>query len=194
MTLSTYFVIGAVESPSATAEAVYQFCRTGLNTPDDVEPKREQDKCGYSEIWHPAGIGLSAWLLMKYRPGGPSMAECPRYDHEDDEEYAQSVEWHNGQPMNNGFGCIQVNWDTAYSYRGPQGESCSELHAALIAALGVWCDKRGIAWKWKNEFTGEWFDGMDGLQEFAGDYANGPSQWFNNVAMPAILAEINGAP
>lgn len=194
MTLSTYFVLGPCEAPAATAEAVYLECRRMLNTPESVEVRRERweydaDDC--ERLDHPPGLGLAAWLLIKYRPTGTKVEDEPaREDWMSDEEHEGAKEYAAKQPMTNGFGCIEVNWDTAYGYRGPNGESCSTLHAYYIAALGKWCDERGIAWKWRNEYTGEWFDGTDGLAEFGGfhDRPGGAGDWFVNQVLPAIAS------
>lgn len=194
MTLSTDFVLGACEAPTATAEAVYLVCRELLGTPDRIEPKRGLitdhwlDKADPTlhRIDHPGGVGLPAWLRICYRPEGPAVVPFvpSEWADEDDREY------HQAQPMNNGFGWCRVNWDTSYGYRGPNGESCSTLHAFYIAALGKWCDDRGIAWKWHDEYTGEWHDRFDGLREFSGlhDQPGGAGDWFTNVVRPAIAA------
>lgn len=69
------------------------------------------------------------------------------------------------------------------------GESCSDLHARLIRALGQWCDGRGLPWKWQNEYTGEWHDAYDGLDEFGDAHkATGADNWFRNTVMPAITS------
>lgn len=194
MTLSTYFVLGACEAPAATAELVYQECREMLGTPDHVEPRRDRSAYGPDDIEridHPCGIGLPAWLLIRYRPTGTRVITEPaREGWMDDDDYEHEKDYVALQPMNNGFGCIQVNWDTAYGYRGPNGESCSTLHALYVAALGKWCDDRGILWKWKNEYTGEWFDRFDGLAEFGNshDKPGGANDWFTGSVLPAIQA------
>lgn len=84
---------------------------------------------------------------------------------------------------------IRVNWDTSYSYRGPNGQSCNDLHAYYIVALGRWLSDRGIRWCWHNEYSGEWFDGVNGLETLSQAGAEA-QDWFHAVAVPAIAAHI----
>jgi hypothetical protein len=90
-------------------------------------------------------------------------------------------------PTQNGWGAIEVTFDTAYGYRFEEGENCSQLHARLVAQLGNWLDERGLPWKWQNEYTGEWFDRYDGLGEFVNAHKlTGAADWFGNIVLPLI--------
>ena len=82
---------------------------------------------------------------------------------------------------------VEVSFDTAYSYRAPNGAGCGDLHAALVNALGAWCDQRGLMWWWQNEFTGEWHEGRDGLDEL-GEGGKAATDWFVGTVAPAITA------
>jgi hypothetical protein len=101
-------------------------------------------------------------------------------------------EWVATDPTENGTAALEVSFDTSYGYRGPNGESCSALHARLVAKLGEWLDGRGVAWWWCNEYTGEWHAndaaGRAALAEFAGAHTRpgGADEWFRSLVLPAI--------
>lgn len=82
------------------------------------------------------GQGLPALLSMDVAIDGPLVADS------DDEE---------PHPF-----CLRVAFDTAYSYKTDTGESCSDLHRRLTAALGAWLDDQGADWWAQDEFTGTW--------------------------------------
>lgn len=191
MTLSTHVAIG----PGIPAREVFTYCRALLNTPDSVpiEEGPSDEHPGWShragQRWlnHPCGVGLDAWLWLHYGPDGPMVhhpcEECGDPEHD---------EWVAGDPTENGQAAIDVDLDTAYGYRGPTGESCSALHARLVAQLGAWLDERGVTWWWKNEYTGEWHAndaaGRAALAEFGGEHTKpgGADEWFRSMVLPAI--------
>lgn len=123
------------------------------------------------------GQGLCALLDIYYRPDAPLRAAdngCAWYcDPGCQEEHENPACW------------LEVSFDTAYGYTGANGESCSVLHARLVAQLGNWFDARGVRWKWRNEFTCELFDGYDGLENFANDGGRA-RDWFTSSVLPLI--------
>lgn len=178
MTLNTSIVIG---KPYNVHE-VYAYCRVLLNTPEHVKaaygPKPGKER-GHrpAEKWvaTPGEVGLDAWLWIYYGADGPMVHQhdefCAtelggKYEHtqEDIDQHARCVA---GDPTENGWGAIEVTFDTPYGYGNERGENCRQLHARLIVQLGKWLDERALPWKWQNEFTGEWFDRYEGLAEFA---------------------------
>lgn len=180
MTLNTSFVVAAPAGHvEEYAEQIYTVCRQMLHTPDHVQPKRGEADPRWSEpgtrdIDHPLGIGLAAWLTVQYRPEGPKVV-VP-----DDED---EVRWALEHPFTNGFGSVQVSWDTSYGYRSDEGLDCSQLHAAYIVGLGNWCDPRELPWQWQNEYTGEWHMHQRGLQEFAKFHDSSVKDWFSGVQL-----------
>jgi hypothetical protein len=108
------------------------------------------------------GQGFSAWLDVTHR-NGEEIVYLP----EDTTGWDQDdIDYHSEYPT--GVRAM-ASFDTAYGYRGPNGEGCSMLHAAFIAALiERYASPRGLSVVWQNEFTGEWHEGTDGLNEFAG--------------------------
>jgi hypothetical protein len=179
MTLSTKVAILA----PTDAREIFDFLRPLVETPDSVEPEIRENA-----ILNPPGIGASAWLWVHHGPENgaqvmPRSEDCDSED-EDDREY------YRGSPRYNGTTHVLVDFDTTYGYQGDGGESCSDLHARLVTALGQWLDARGVPWKWQNEYTGEWFDRFDSLDSFGNAHrANGADAWFRNTVMPAITGE-----
>lgn len=195
MTLDTKMALhGAIN-----VHELYAYCRALLNTPDNIEPEYGS---GWSNektkrIGNPCGVGLDAWLTITYGPDGP----LPVHEHDKwcetelggeynttQEQIDDHAAWVAGDPTENGWASVEVSFDTAYGHRTDRGESCSALHARLVAEVGHWCDRKGIEWKWQNEYTGEWFDRDDQLAEFGGFHTKpgGADEWFRNIVMPAI--------
>lgn len=197
MTLDTSIVIG---KPYNVHE-VYAHCRTLLNTPESVAAQTGPDRpytdtrAGQKWIANPGGIGLPAWLWIYYGVDGPmthlhdkwcavDLGGEYEWTQQDIDEHTEYVA---NDPTQNGWGAIEVTFDTAYSYRSDSGEGCSQLHARLVAQLGKWLDDKALPWKWQNEYTGEWFDGYDGLAEFVDSHrSTGAADWFNNTVLPLI--------
>jgi hypothetical protein len=59
-----------------------------------------------------------------------------------------------------------IDFDTAYGYRGPEGQTCSALHVQLMTRVGKWLDEQSVPWKWRDEFTGEIHAAYDGFDTF----------------------------
>lgn len=205
MTLNTSIVIG---KPHNVRE-VYNFCRSLLNTPEHVEVRTGPEpgderhwRAGQKWIANPGGIGLDAWLWIYYGADGPMTHVHDKWCHaevgpakwddegkhvvtqEDVDRHAEHIA---NDPTENGWGAIEVTFDTAYGHKNDRGENCSQLHSRLVAELGKWLDTKGLPWKWQNEYTGEWFDGYHGLAEFVGAHeSTGAADWFNNTVLPLI--------
>lgn len=194
MTLSTMVAIG---KPYNVRE-VFDFCRRLLDTPDGT-PVREGT--GYlnpqtKQLGNPMGIGLVALLDVTYGADGPMVHQHDKWcstelggeyntSQEDIDEHARHIA---NDPTENGWAAIVVDFDTPYGYRGEGGETCSDVHARLVTALGKWLDERNLPWKWKNEYTGEWFDRYDQLDAFGDAHRmTGADEWFRTTVMPAIL-------
>jgi hypothetical protein len=195
MTLSTKVAIG---KPHDVRE-VFEFCRELLGTPEGT-PVHEgegylNDQC--KRIGNPIGIGLPALLDVTYGADGPMIHRCDKWcatelggewnhTQEDLDEHARHIA---EDPTENGWAAIVVDFDTTYGYRGEGGESCSDLHARLVTALGRWLDERGLPWKWRNEYTGEWFDRYDQLDTLGDAHrCTGADAWFRDTVLPAILS------
>jgi hypothetical protein len=137
--------------------------------------------------------GLPAWLMLHYRPDAPYRTAAEAAAHDDDICNLPGTEWYDEDdgPCDGSWhwpACwLEISFDTAYSYRDGQGRGCGDFHASLVAELGQWLDERGVAWKWKNEFTGDVHTGYEQLIELcSGGFE--ASAWFRTSVMPAIAA------
>lgn len=120
------------------------------------------------------GQGFDAWLLTKYRKNGPLYSE-DQYDDDEDRE----------EPYLLSPACfMKLDFDTAYGYRSEFG-GCAQLHSRYIVALHDWLETKGVRIKWRNEFTGEIFDGLDGLDGFGND-GDAARDWFKSI-LPGVL-------
>lgn len=137
-------------------------------------------------IWNEPGQGLCALLDMSYRKAAPLRRPG------DHSRYCDGPE--DGCDGTGACGpCwLEVSFDTAYGYRGPEG-GCGNLHARLVAELGQWLDGKGIRWQWKNEFTGEIHWGYDRLTDLCDGGAEATT-WFRDIVEPAIAAIAAGSP
>lgn len=204
MTLDTRIAIRTTAPTSA--REVFQYCRALLNTPADVpveERVGEGHRQGQRELANPCGIGLDAWLIVYYGADGPMHHVCTEWCETEvgpakwdktgkvqhtAEDVAEHREYIAEKPTTNGWATIEISIDTSYGFMNDRGESCSDRHARFIAELGEWLDQRGCAWKWQNEYTCEWFDRYDGLEDFGNFHTSdgGPAQWFADMVMPAV--------
>jgi hypothetical protein len=131
-------------------------------------------------IWNKPGQGLCALLDVTYRKNAPlrTPGDHSRYCEPDVDECDGTC----APPC-----WLEISLDTAYSYRGDQGEGCGDLHAHLVAELGKWLESKGIRWSWKNEFTGEVHEGYDHLIDLcSGGFE--ASAWFATSVAPVISA------
>lgn len=139
------------------------------------------------------GQGLPAWTMVHYRPGGAYRTETEAAAHDTDICNVPESEFFDADdPVCDGShhdpAChLQIDMDTGYGFRGPNGMRCDHLHGVIIARLGVLLDERAAPWSWRNEYTGEVHQGATGLDGLlrAGEAGNA---WFDNVAFPAIAA------
>ena len=135
-----------------------------------------------NSLWNAPGQGLCA--LLDVTSGG----DVPLVQAGEHSRYCDGEADECSTPC--GTPCwLEVSFDTAYGYRGDNGERCGDLHARLVAELGQWLDTKGLRWRWRNEFTGQVFDRYDGLTELGRGGAEATS-WYRDIAAPAIAAMI----
>lgn len=185
MTLDTTIAIDIPsEDPEAAAWRLYHFARGLVDTPNDIKHAPLKPKeYGCRSIRNPMGIGLNAWMRVNY--------DHNLHEHGPDCEDPDEAKWIHSDPCSIGLATHEVLFDTTYGYRGDNGETCSDLHARYIIALGRWCDQQGLKWWWQNEFTGEWHRGTEGLAEFGDAFRDtGAEAWFQTKVIPAIAASI----
>lgn len=209
MTLDTRIAIRALAPVSA--REIFLYCRALIDTPDGtpIEDKVEDgDRKGQKSLWHQPGLGLDGWLIMYYSADGPMQHVCTEYcprkvgwaEWDDQKRYRVSqadIDEHRAEiaedPTENGWATVEVSIDTGYSFMNDRGESCSQRHARFVFELGQWLDARGCEWMWKNEYTGEWHDSYEGLEDFGSFHISegGPAEWFALTVLPAIRAHLS---
>lgn len=175
MTLSTNIYILDEVDP----HEVFNYCNSNLLKASDPRTEDKNDKWsedGVMTLMNLPGQGLPAWLISHYREDGSPLYSEDQYDDDGSEE-----------PYLMHPACyMYLDFDTAYGYSDEYG-GCSTLHARYIVDLFNMLREKGVRIKWQNEFTGEYFDGIDGLEEFfeGGDKARA---WMRSV-LPAVLLE-----
>lgn len=181
MTLSTnVYVLDEID-----VRRLFAFCQKLLTKYDDPRhrPPEAQDcvdKPG--NLYNKLGQGLPAILDIDHGNGGPLRAEDAGHDEDCDDDC--SGQYHDRACW------ADVDFDTAYSYRGPNGWGCGDLHAAMLGELGLWLDEQGIRWEWRNEFSGEVWGGDDRYVRLV-DLGKGGAEagdWYRNIALPAIMS------
>ena len=197
MTLDTRVYVTAPVDP----HNLFHACQLALSLYDDQQ--REPGKQKWSDkpaSYYPGRLlsnepmqDLPGWLMLHYRETG--MYRTP----EDSAEHL-----HCNHPASGYFdrgaeicdeaehdpACwVEISIDTAYGYRDRQGRGCGALHAELVDLIGAWLDERQISWRWMNEFTGQVFNGRDGLHTL-GQSGEEAREWFTNRALPVILAHM----
>ena len=131
------------------------------------------------------GQGLPAILSVDFKPGDVLRTAEQAAEHEDCDE---------DEPVCDGSGhdpaCVlEVNLDTAYGYKGPNGMRCSDLHAVVIVRLGRWLAERSVPFAWRNEYTGEIHQGEEGIEELLSSGVEA-DRWFDGTLMPTIRREL----
>lgn len=181
MTLSTDIYILDPIDPSA----VFTFCQELMGDPEDmaVEESESWASPGARVLMNAPGQGLPAWLMVFHRSGAPLVTEdsartCTEDCDPDRGDHPHPVPAY-----------LTVNFDTGYRYKDEHG-GCTELHIRYIVALGRWLNSQGVGWRWRDEYCGDIYDGLDleGLKHFASD-GKQAHDWFTNVVQPAIEVE-----
>lgn len=179
MTLNTAVYL----KTSLTPHAVHEFFNKHLLKAPDAQfvdeadtDWRTKEPTGIWSLDNEPGQGFAAWLMMSYRPGADLYTEDV-YDEDGDDKWLVSR------------ACsFKLSFDTGYGYRNG-GEGCGDLHARFIASLYHWmiATDPDASLVWHNEFTGDYFDNLDGLDTL-GDAGDDAREWVNNVVLPAIAA------
>lgn len=192
MTLSTDIcIIGDVDPEFLFSTALVAVCLAAHEPERIATAKVDRDGpskwSDYDTISTTCGQGLAAWTWVKYRADGAPLRAMDEYDTEElgaDEDGVADT-WFIGPACQ-----ALINIDTAYSYKGRDNAGCGTLHARVITMVHDEVAKLGCTIKWKNEFTGEWFDGLDGLDSLE-DGGVAATNWFKSDVMPAIAAFIS---
>lgn len=153
MTLSTdIYVLDKVDPME-----VFNYCNSELLHVDNPRFSDEESSWskGTRRIMNAPGQGLNAWLSVSASlEGGPLHPEDVWETEDLEEPYLMSPKSY-----------LTVNFDTGYSYSDEFG-GCETLHRRYIENLYDYFAEKGIKIKWRDEFTGEIHDGLDGLDGF----------------------------
>jgi hypothetical protein len=181
MTLNTGIYIKTSVSPQDTHEFINKNLLKAPHAKYTDEAEISWSTKEPTGIWsldNECGQGFPAWLMMSYRPG----EELHTEDVYDDD---QGDRWLVSKACT-----FSVNFDTAYGYRDG-GLGCGDLHARYIAELYRWLISvdPNSSLVWHNEFTGDYFDNLDGLDTL-GDAGDEAREWMVGTALPAVAAKM----
>lgn len=134
--------------------------------------QRAEEVPGYADKWRKDVAWERRFSYYGHIPGGFDAMVCfwatdeaSQYGYfhgpHDDEEYPGEY------PADDPVGNLNVDFDTAYGYKGPNGEGCTQLHADYVRELGEWIEQRPevIDWHWKDD-RGEWHNKFDYLNDW----------------------------
>lgn len=186
MTLSTHVYLLTEADP----RDVFFKCRDLLGATDAVHWEDDREPPTWRDshravLRNRAGSGLNALLWVSYHMGGEMLRANHGCDADCEDDCTGT--WH--EPPH----WVDVDFDTAYGYRGPRGEGCGVLHAQLVSQLGEWLDAQGIMWAWRNEFTGEVHigDRYERLFDLMGK-GDEARAWFEQIVVPVIERLVSG--
>lgn len=171
MTLSTDIYLATTRTP----DEVYLAVNGLLNIPASriSGEKTYPWNGGITRRSNAPGQGFPAWVSMEYKPDGSLIVsnenDCTEMCDEEDEG-----DYHFHRPVHN----VKVNLDTAYGYN-VDGMGCADLHATVIVGL---LEIFGEDLQWRNEFTGDIFKNLDGIEEFISS-TDKMRDWFDHVIM-----------
>lgn len=175
---------------------LFRFAQTLLGEYDEdghrgPDQQEWSDKSSWGDdptrrcIGNRIGQGLPAILDIDYRMGGKlreAQIECDEDCFEEcSKQYHERECW------------LDLDFDTAYSYKDSQGRGCGDLHALLVSRVGQWLDAKGVRWEWRNEYSGEVHGGDDRYEKLIDLVSCGfqANAWLRTTVLPAINALAN---
>lgn len=184
MTLSTNVYFTTFVEP----EALMDFVNEELLHATDPKIERTETSIG-NEL----GQGFDAWASIEHNKGEkfvhkPWMSDEWYAENPDDlaREIARFDEAE-------GKSYVRLNFDTAYGY-SDNGMGCGALHASYIAKLYAYyhmfslTEKDGTVFFWRNEFTDDVFENVDGL-ETLDEGGREAESWFKEMVLPAFALD-----
>lgn len=160
MTLNTHMYIqGEVDGPTLIQTVKDALAALDTGRLPAAAQRWRQKGTTFTSV---QGQGLPAWTSVRFGEAGAWLSP--------EDEYAAPEDVAAGEePWFIAPRCFAaINFDTTYGARGPNGETCNQIHAHLIVAIGAWLDEQGVPWQWENEYTGHFHVGRFGLDAFAG--------------------------
>jgi hypothetical protein len=184
MTLNTAIYLDGAHGREVARE-VYDFFNNLLGPRPGGEPTQMSKEAmpwsgpGVLNFGNELGQGLPAILDVEFREDAPVASTEQAAEHTEDCEWdvkqGSSCDWNH--PVVCG---ILISLDTAYGYTDSYG-GCSVLHARYIVDFYTnFVLPRGLSLRWKNEYSGEINEGIDGIEEFL-DGGDEAAEWFTGI-------------
>lgn len=157
----TLYTRMAVTTPGIDPEATLDHLVTLIGaTPDqlalaqkngpDPASALEFERNRSHSIDMPPGLGLPALSDVSYSPTGNPL---PLSEYETNSlDEASKDEDKTFAPRSH----LMIGFDTAYSYKAPNGAGCGDLHAWIVREMGAWLTKQGASWDWYDESGWGW--------------------------------------
>ena len=157
MTLKTRFY---VTTPGIDPQAIWDLLMAHVETEDTVPNTVYTGPAKYGRIGQTLkstrrGSGRNALCHMYYTE---TEEEIPQHPSETDDPELEDLE---NDVHYNPHAYIELSFETAYGYRGPDGEECSDLHRTILLSLSSYVTSHGGEFIWNDEFTGEWHTGIE---------------------------------
>lgn len=135
------------------------------------------------------GQGLDAWYHQVWWDRKQTLSsDVEDYvleDYDSVEDFNMLVEEHLSTVALVGEYYGRLSFDTSYGFNS-YGLGASGLHASYIFRLvEEFFAPLGVDVVWRNEFTGEHFVNVDGLETLV-DVGESAEVWFNTVVLPAV--------
>lgn len=166
MTLHTRL---AVTSPGIDPKEIFDLLLNLVGADAEQKALAEETKNGdgSASISMPMGLGLNALCWMDYRTDGELLTQDAEETTDFDE--IERARAHNERLEEEGDGYddyiylsyappsyIVLHFDTAYSYKAPNGAECGDLHAWMIREIGKWLAEREASYSWYDESGYGW--------------------------------------
>lgn len=152
MTLKTRFY---VTTPGIDPQAIWDLLMAHVETESTVPNTvyTEPTEHGQTLKSTRRGSGRNALCRMYYTE---SEEELSRHPSETDDPELEDDDVHY-----NPHAYIELSFETAYGYRGPDGEDCSALHRTILLSLASYVTSHGGEFIWNDEYTGVWHTGIE---------------------------------
>lgn len=161
-------------------QELFDFCNSlmGAVNPQYTSTQNEAGYISYRNAWDQ---GLPAALSVLTH-ADHDVNEEPYYDELYEEDYAECDD---PEPTMLEPACaMTISFDTTFGYRDEFGGADS-LHGRYIIALHNWLSEKGIAIKWREEYTREIHDGLDNIDRMVKD--KHASVFYDKIFMPMVM-------
>lgn len=151
----------------ATFEQIALVSRSEPN-PDSENPW-ERDR--NHSINMPLGVGLPALVWVEHSPTD----EPFKADEDETNDLYEARGDDEKMFVPRSF--LMIHFDTAYSYKAPNGAGCGDLHAWLVREVGAWLTDQGASWDWYDESGWGWTVEWKGDQSLLARNSEVSAEW-----------------